>query len=85
MLDKLLISLVHESSEVLFLVGRLAIGIDQLEYFLFDWENALQSVFPEILLLTLRYTTALLIADLNDLTKNVVKLLDVLIRTVHVL
>ena len=85
MLDKLLIPLVHKTSEVLFLVGRLAIGIDQLEYSLLDWENTLQSVFPEILLLTLRYTTALFVANLDYLTKNVVKLLDVLIWTVHVL
>ena len=32
MLDKLLIPLVHKTSEVLFLVRRLAIGIDKLEY-----------------------------------------------------
>ena len=42
-------------------------------------------MLPEILLLTLRYTTALFVANLDYLTKNVVKLLDVLIRTVHVL
>ena len=67
MLDKLLITLIHKSSEVLFLVSRLAISVNQLEYSLLNWENAFKRMFPEIFLLSFGYTAALLVTYLDNL------------------
>ena len=41
-------------------------------------------MLPEVLLLRLGDSTALLVTDLDDLPENLVKLLNVLIRTIHV-
>ena len=50
---------------------------------LLDRENALQSVLPEVFLLTLGDMTALLVTYLDDVSENLVKLLDVLVRSLH--
>lgn len=86
LLDELLMPRVEESAEVLFLFGAgvcIRVGVQVIRYqaedFILYGEDTLEGVLPQVLLLTLRYSTALLVAHLDYLVENLVELLDVLI------
>ena len=82
--DESLITNAEEPMEVLFLIASIDIRVrvlicDQIEDLFLDREDPLQSMLPQVFLLLLSNSTALLVTDLDDLIENVVELLDVLI------
>ena len=93
LLDEFLMPKIQKPSKVVFFFItdiKLRIGVfrllNQTVHSILDWKHAFKSMLPQIHLVFVRlHPTALLITDLHDIAHDLIKFLNIVIFSIHVL